>query len=205
MIDSPVSRRAHGLPPHPEVIDRQDSILLVIDLQDGFLKRLSLERKEAVIDHCRFLVEAATRFSVPVFVTVEDPGKNGMTAERVYGCISPPAPQRDKRVFGLCGQDDLRGAILDQPRRTAVLIGMDTDVCVLHSAVGLLHEGFRTIVVSDATEAPALARDQGLARAAFLGVEIISSRGLYYEWMRSLEGLAMIERAPIAPPAGMVF
>jgi nicotinamidase-related amidase len=55
------------------VIDRQDSILLVIDLQDGFLKRLSPERREAVIDHCRFVVEAATRFTVPVFVTVEDP------------------------------------------------------------------------------------------------------------------------------------
>jgi nicotinamidase-related amidase len=192
--------------PQPSVIDRGDSILLVIDLQDGFLKRLTPERKESIIDHCRFLVEAAMRFAVPIFVTVEDPSRNGATADRVYGCIEPPAPQRNKRIFGLCSQDDLRQAILEQPKRTAILIGMDTDVCVLHSAVGLVREGFRTVIVSDATEAPALARDQGLARAASLGVELVSARGLYYEWMRSLDGLEMIESgARIAPPVGTVL
>lgn len=192
--------------PHPTVIDRQDSILLVIDLQDGFLNKLPPERKEAVIDHCRFLVEAAMRFTVPLFVTVEDPSRHGTTFPRVYGCIDPPVPQRDKRIFGLCGQDNLRNAILEQPKRTAILIGMDTDVCVLHSAVGLLREGFRAVIVSDATEAPGLARDQGLARAAFLGVELVSARGLYYEWMRSLDGLNMIESgARIVPPVGTVL
>ncbi len=170
------------------------------------MSRLSPERRESLVDHCRFVVEAALRFSVPLFVTVEDPVKNGMTAERVYACVAPPVPQRDKRIFGLCGQDDLRNAILEQPKRTAILIGMDTDVCVLHTAVGLVSEGFRTVIVSDATEAPALARDQGLARAVFLGAELVSARGLYYEWMRSLDGLAMIESgAKIVPPVGTVL
>lgn len=188
------------------IIDRQDSILLVIDLQDGFLNKLSPERREAVIDHCRFVVEAAVRFAVPLFVTVEDPPRHGSTCARVYDRIDPPVPQRDKRFFGLCGQDDLRNAILEQPKRTAILIGMDTDVCVLQSAVGLLRAGFRTVVVSDATEAPGLARDQGLARAAFLGVELVSARGLYYEWMRSLDALHMIESGPrIVPPVGTVL
>jgi nicotinamidase-related amidase len=189
----------------PQVIDRRDSILLVIDLQEGFLKRLSPDRREAVLDYGRFVVEAAARFAIPLFVTVEDPQRNGMTNRQVHECIDPSVPQRDKRIFGLCGQADLRTAILEQPRRTAILIGMDTDVCVLHSAVGLLGEGFRTVIVSEATEAPGRGRDDGLARAAFFGVEIVSARGLYYEWMRSLEGLAMMESAPIAAPVGMVF
>lgn len=193
------------LPPRT-IIDRDDSILLVIDLQDGFLVRLSPERRLAVLDHSRFVVQAAARFSVPVFVTVEDPGRNGMTADAVYGCITPPVPQRDKRIFGLCSQDDLRHAILDQPKRTAILVGMDTDVCVLHTAVGLVNEGFRAVIVSDATEAPARARDQGLERAVFLGAEIVSARGLYYEWMRSIDGLAMIESGgAIVPPVGTVL
>jgi hypothetical protein len=126
---------------------------------------------------------------VPIFVTVEDTPRNGTTAERVYGCIDSPVPQRDKRIFGLCSQDDLRNAILEQPNRTAILIGMDTDVCVLHSAVSLLSEGFRTVIESDATEDPGLARDHGLACAQFLGAELVSTRGLYYEWVRSVDGL----------------
>jgi len=189
-----------------KVIDRQDSILLVIDLQDGFLNKLTAERKEAVIDHCRFLVEAAAHFAVPIFVTVEDAPRNGTTAERVYGCLDPSVPQRDKRIFGLCGQDDLRTALLAQPRRTAILIGLETDVCVLQSAVGLLSEGFRTVIVSDATESPGLARDHGLARAQFLGAELVSARGLYYEWVRTVAELNKIESGTrIMPPAGTLL
>jgi nicotinamidase-related amidase len=192
---------------HPSrLIDRADSILLVIDLQEGFLKKLTPERREAIIDHCRFLVEVAARLRVPLFATVEDPGRNGETTERVHACFERGLAQRDKRFFGLCSQDDLRDAILDQPRRTAVLIGMDTDVCVLQSAVGLRAEGFRSVIVSDATEAPGPARDQGLARAAALGVEIVATRGLYYEWLRSIEGMAHAQAPPcIVAPAGTIL
>jgi nicotinamidase-related amidase len=193
----------HSPAPPRGLIDRADSILLIIDLQAGFLNNLTPERREAIIDRARFLVEVATRLGIPKFATVEDPAKNGMTTERVSACFEPGLAQRDKRFFGLCGQLDLRDAILAQPRRTAVLIGMDTDVCVMQSAVSLLGEGFRAIIVSDATEAPGLARDQGLARAQSLGVELVATRGLYYEWLRSLEDWAIAKAAPaIASPAG---
>jgi nicotinamidase-related amidase len=193
----------HTATPRPGIIDPKDSILLLIDLQEGFLKKLGAERREWIIDHCRFLVEIARRMSIPVFATVEDPGRNGMTTERVLACLEKGAPQRDKRFFGLCGQSNLKEEILGQPKRTAVLIGMDTDVCVLQSAVGLLAEGFRSIIVSDATEASGPARDQGLARAQTLGVELVATRGLYYEWARSLEGWTFASAAPeIKPPGG---
>ena len=67
----------------PGLIDRADSILLIIDLQAGFLDHLTPERREAIIDRCRFLVEVATRLGIPKFATVEDPAKNGMTTD--YG------------------------------------------------------------------------------------------------------------------------
>jgi nicotinamidase-related amidase len=188
------------------LIDPDDSILLVIDLQEGFLKHLSWERRELVVDHCRFIVQLATRLGIPLFVTVEELELNGPTHERVHACFEEGLAQRDKRIFGLCGQDNLRAAILAQPKRTAVLIGMNTDVCVLHSAVGLQGHGFRSVIVSNATEAPAPGHEQGLARAATLGVEIVPTRGLYFEWVRSLDGLARVEAAPrIVPPAGTIL
>jgi 2-iminobutanoate/2-iminopropanoate deaminase len=191
--------------PRLGLIDAADCILLVIDLQPGFLDKLSAQRREAVVDHCRFLVEVASRFEIPLFVTVEDAARNGFTSERVHACFQPGTLERDKKIFGLCSQGDLRDAILAQPRRTAILIGLDTDVCVLHSSVGLLAEGFRAVIVSDATEAPGPARDQGLARAAALGVEIVGARGLYHEWIRSVERLNAVEAMRIPPPAGMVI
>ena len=190
----------------PDIIDPADSILLIIDLQEGFLKRLTPGRRERVIDHCRFLVEVAYRLGVPHFATVEDPDKNGTTTDRVSACLERGLAQREKRIFGLCSQNNLREAILAQPKRTAVLIGMDTDVCVLHSAVGLRAAGFRSVIVSDATEAPGAGHEQGLTRAAALGVEVVGTRGVYYEWLRSIDGIALAQAPPdIVPPAGTVL
>ncbi|HEV7255512.1 MAG TPA: isochorismatase family protein [Mesorhizobium sp.] len=187
----------------PGLVERADSALFVIDVQDGFLRKLDTDKREAVIDNCRFLVEVAKRLDIPSIVTVEEPALNGPTIERLRRVLGSQGADRDKRVFGLCGQDDLRATALAQPRRTAVLIGLETDVCVLHSAVGLKQNGFRAIVVSDATGAPGAEHATGLARATALGIEVIHAKGLFYEWARSLDGLARIKAGePIVPPRG---
>lgn len=189
--------------PTPGLIERDDTILLVIDLQDFFLKKIEPVRATTLVDNCRFLVEAANQLEIPTFVTVEDPERNGWTTEAVRARLAPGTPERDKSVFGLCGQSDLREAMLAQRRRTAVLIGLETDVCVLHSAVGLLGEGFRAVIVADAAGSPGVEHELGLARAAALGVEIIHTKGVYYEWMRTLAMFrAVPENARIAPPMG---
>jgi nicotinamidase-related amidase len=187
----------------PGLIERDDTILLVIDIQDFFLKKIDPVSVAALVDNCRFLVEAANQLEIPTFVTVEDPERNGWTTDAVRARLAPGTPERDKSVFGLCGQSDLREAMLAQPRRTAVLIGLETDVCVLHSAVGLLGEGFRSVIVGDAAGSPGVEHDLGLARAAALGVEIVHTKGVYYEWMRTLAMFRNVpEKARVARPMG---
>ena len=51
-------------------------------------------------------------------------------------------------------------------RKTAVLVGLETDVCVAHSALGLLGHGYQVAVVADATGSPGTAHGFGLERAA---------------------------------------
>jgi nicotinamidase-related amidase len=189
--------RASGL------IDQTDSLLLVIDLQEPFLRKIDPAVAERLTDRARFLVEVALGLGIPLFVTVEDPARHGLTAQPVGDLLPPDLIQHDKRVFGLAGQPDLTQAILAQPRRTAVIVGLETDVCVLHTAVGLLALGFRTAIVQDATGAPGEEHALGLARAAALGVELVHAKGLYYEWVRSLDGLKTLAAArTIARPLG---
>ena len=50
------------------------------------------------------------------------------------------------------------------------------------------------------------ARANGLARAQYLGAELVSARGLYYEWMRSVDALKELESgARIVPPVGTIL
>ncbi|GLS28650.1 Nicotinamidase-related amidase [Mesorhizobium albiziae] len=185
------------------MIEPDDSILVVIDVQEGFLKKLEPARRDPMVDRCRFLIEAALCMTIPIFVTVEEPDVNGPTIPVLRALLGPGVPDWEKNVFGLCGQDDLREAILAHRRRTAVLVGLETDVCVLHSAVGLLQNGFRVAVVSDATAAPGEEHELGLRRAAGFGAELAHAKGVYYEWVRSLDGLQAVKAsAPIVPPQG---
>jgi nicotinamidase-related amidase len=176
---------------------------VIVDFQDGFLGKLDPARAAAIIDTGRFLLEVSQRLGIPTFVTVEAPNKHGWTTQTLRARLPSETVEREKAVFGLCGQPDLRAAIVAQPRRSAVLIGLETDVCILHSAVGLLEEGFRSIVVSDATAAPGEEHDLGLKRAERLGVEVLHAKGVYYEWVRSLAGYADVARdGPITAPMG---
>ncbi len=191
----------HELPSGaPAVLDRDDSVLFVVDFQEGFLRKLAAAERERLLGTARFVIEVARRLGLPIVVTVEDPGTNGPTWPSLRACLPPEAPDREKRVFGLGDDPAIWSPALAGARRTAVLIGLETDVCVLHSAVSLRARELRAVIVSDATGAPGDEHALGLARARALGLETVHAKGLYYEWVRSLDSLELVRG--IAPPPG---
>ena len=85
-----------------------------------------------------------------------------------------------------------------------MLCGFETDVCVTHSAVGLVEAGYRVAVAVDAVYSPAGAQAFGLARLRDLGVELVHCKGVYYDWVRTLEAALAFEREhpDLAEPHG---
>ena len=59
---------------------------------------------------------------------------------------------------------DILEAVQNTNCKTAVLIGYETDVCITHSALGLLELGYQVAVVADATGSPGEAHQIGLSR-----------------------------------------
>jgi hypothetical protein len=107
-------------------------------------------------------------------------------------------------VFGLAACPDIMAAVRATGRRTAVLAGYETDVCVTHSAVGLGDAGYRVVVVTDAVYSPFGAHRPGLARLRDLGVELVHCKGAYYDWARTLADAVAFEAADprLASPPG---
>jgi nicotinamidase-related amidase len=79
------------------------------------------------------------------------------------------------------------GALEQTGRRTVILVGLETDVCVAQSALGLLERGYRVAVVADATGSPGTAHAFGIERMRDAGAIIVSVKGLFYEWVRTVE------------------
>jgi nicotinamidase-related amidase len=83
-----------------------------------------------------------------------------------------------------------------------VLVGLETDVCVAQSAIGLMDLGYRVAVIDDATASPPPHHDYGIARVRAAGAVITSVKGIYYEWMRDLPTMhrARAQMGPQLPP-----
>jgi nicotinamidase-related amidase len=162
----------------------EDCVVVVVDAQPGFVDGEPVER--AV-----WLVALARALEVPVIVTEEEPESNGPTDPRLVG---PGTPVFTKPTFGLAETPHILDAVRATGRRTAVLVGAETDVCVYQSAVGLFDAGFRVIAVEDAISSPGEMHERGLSRLRDAGVSLTHCKALAYEWVRTVEGANALPR-----------
>ena len=188
------------------LLERADSQLVIIDMQPGFYPAgaaVDRERLALVTARVAWLAGAAATLGVPVTVTEEDAARNGPTAREVLAGLPQRAPVFAKTVFGLADQPDIVDVVERLGRRTAVLAGLETDVCVSQSALGLLERGYTVAVAADATFAPDDAHEHGLRRMRDAGVVLVHAKGVYYEWVRTLAEARRFETARpdlVAPP-----
>ncbi|MSO48099.1 MAG: isochorismatase family protein [Thermoleophilia bacterium] len=167
------------------LIDPNDSVLLVIDVQADFLARIEDATKAGLLERIAFLVESARYCAIPVIASIESPDDWGGLHPELVESVGD-APVLHKVVFGLADDPLVGPAVRETGRRTAVLVGLETDVCVAQSALGLLAEGFRVAVVEDAVASPGSAHAAGLDRMRRAGVIPVVAKQLHYEWMRTV-------------------
>jgi nicotinamidase-related amidase len=110
------------------LIERDDSILIVVDAQPGFSGGIGDEgsaagRARAV---ATWLVGVAATLDVPIVVTEEDAARNGPTDPGIVANLRPGTPIFAKPVFGLADVPAILAAVEASGRRTAVLVGAET-------------------------------------------------------------------------------
>jgi nicotinamidase-related amidase len=185
------------------LLDRNDCVLVVVDLQPGFLARdwftpddVAAARSAAA--RAGWLAALAVRLGIPVVVTEEEPERHGTTDASVAAVV-PAAMAFRKPTFGLAGTPEILAAVRDAGRGTAVVVGCETDVCVAQSALGLLDSGVATVVVADAVFSPGEMHGRGLDRLAAAGVELNHAKGVTYEWLRTVEDAHAVLGDPSLP------
>jgi nicotinamidase-related amidase len=171
------------------LLDVDDSVLCVVDVQPGFLGKVGeTEEREPFLQRVVWLTALATALAVPTVVTEEEPVDNGSTPPEVIEHLPDGTRRYTKPTFGLADVPEILTAIEAAGRRTAVIVGMETDVCVAHSALGLLDRDYRVVVVRDAVLAPRDSHQDGIERMRAAGVTLIGTKGLFYEWVRTVDG-----------------
>ena len=137
-----------------QLFDRDSSCLLVIDVQHYFLDKLPEEQRQPLVARIAWLMRVAQALDIPIIATVEDIATDGPLVADLVEELPSGSTVHDKMVFGLTGQQSILDDVERTGRREFVIVGMETDVCVAHSAIGLMDRGHRVAVIDDATASP---------------------------------------------------
>ncbi len=131
--------------PHPFQMSAGDTALLVIDVQEKLVPKVV--EADALVSNIGFLIDAAGLLSMPVQATEQYPRGLGPTVAE----LARRLPERpDKVAFSCCAVPSVVETFRRAARPKVVLSGIETHVCVLHTALDLLALDFRVFVVADA-------------------------------------------------------
>ena len=187
------------------LINVNDSLLIAIDIQPSFVKKENKAENNLLLQRMCWVIKVANWLHVPLVVTAEDIARTGNVCDEVARLLPPHIRIFNKMTFGLAGQSDILEAVQKTNRKTAILIGYETDVCITHSALGLIDLGYRVAVVADATGSPGEAHQIGLERIRGAGGILVSAKSLYYEWIRTVAKSVEFENSGIKAPEGMIL
>jgi nicotinamidase-related amidase len=87
--------------------------------------------------------------ALPVLVTEQYPKGLGRTIEEIKKAV-PDYQPIEKVSFSCCGEQEFINKLRALNRKTIVMTGMETHVCVLQTCIELLKEGFNVHLVKDA-------------------------------------------------------
>lgn len=149
-------------------IDAESTLLMVIDIQDKLCKAMDPEILARTTSNVSILLEAAREFNIPVLITEQYPAGLGSTiAELKEAAAVTPL---EKMSFSSCGDEDILAKIAESGRKTIIVTGMETHICVLQTVLDLLKKGYEVQVVNDAV----ISRKKGNWR---IGLTLAESAG----------------------------
>ena len=172
---------------HQALTDVEDSVLIVIDVQQYFIEKMPKEQVQPIINRISWMVQMAVKLNVPIVATAEYIPKFGANIPQVAEYFPNDIKEFNKMSHGLAGDPVILATIEETKCKTAVIVGLETDVCVMQSALGLLQNGFRVVVLSDATASPGPCHEAGIKRMQNAGVIISTVKGTFYEWTRTVD------------------
>jgi nicotinamidase-related amidase len=156
-----------------------NAVLLLVDLQQRLVPAIA--DGDAMVARAVRLAEAAQLLDVPVRATEQYPAGLGAT---VAPLAAYPQETLAKTKFSAAGDPGF-AALLPAGTREVVIAGCEAHVCVLQTALDLVGAGYRAVVAADAVGSRDPAdREAGIARARQLGVEIVTSEMVIFEWLR---------------------
>ena len=133
---------------HPRTLDRSDSLLVVIDVQEGY--------RGLTVAHARMqkgvqtLIQAAVLFGIPMIATEQYPKGIGHLVPEVAGLLPEGTPLIEKMSMSCCGQPAFVDEVRRSDRHQVVVCGIEAHACINQTVHDLLDTGYQVHLPYDA-------------------------------------------------------
>lgn len=134
------------------VIDADDAVMLLIDHQSGLFQTVNDMPMTALRRHAAALASIATLAKIPVITTASVPqGPNGPLIPEIHA-NAPHAKYVARRgEINAWHNPEFVQAVKDTGRKTLIIAGTITSVCMAFPAISAIADGYKVFVVIDAS------------------------------------------------------
>lgn len=150
----------------------RDTALVLVDIQERLAATIPAEAFATMTRNIVTLVAAAVQFNLPVIVSEQYPKGLGRTIpvlREAVANLKHAALYLDKTAFSLA-EEPLFQSFLGHGKRTLVMAGMETHICVYQSARALAQRGYSVHVPVDAVVSRTVANHA-------IGVDLLGRAG----------------------------
>jgi nicotinamidase-related amidase len=169
------------------MLTKQDSFLVVVDVQEKLAR--AMHDKDALIQNVVKMVQGATILGLPILWTEQNPNGLGPTVPEVKEQLHEVEPVT-KLSFSCCGEERFTEKLAALDRKQALVLGIESHVCVYQTVVDLLASGYEVQVIADAVSSRTPANMAiGLERCKIAGASITSTETALFEILQKAEGI----------------
>ncbi len=165
---------------------KENAILVVVDIQEKLA--LAIYDFDNMVFNSRVVIEGIIAMKVPILVTEQYPKGLGPTVSPIVESLGEFYKPIEKKVFSSMDSEHFREKLKLSGAKQVILVGIQSDVCVMQTSMDLLEKGYLPIVVEDCVSAKSESDKRiSIDRIRASGGIISSSMSILFELCRSAD------------------
>lgn len=159
----------------------ENTSCIIVDIQDRLLP--ALYHNHVFIEKCRIAIQGLTALDIPMVITEQYPQGLGYTTQAVK-LLLPDAPVFEKTRFS-AWLPEIKSFLEQRRAENVILIGAETHVCILQTALDLRENNFNVYLPFQCTTSRDLSnKDNALNLMTQNGVVIGNIESLLFQLLR---------------------
>jgi nicotinamidase-related amidase len=172
---------------YPPLLNPADTVILLLDHQSGLFQTVKDISVAELRTNTAILAKVAKLAKIPVITTASEPnGPNGPLMPEIHQYAPHAVFVPQKGEISAWDNKDFVDAVRKTGRKTLIMAGVWTSVCVAFPAIQAKAEGYNVYAVIDASGDPSeMASRTTIARLTQAGVIPVSTNAVFCEIQRT--------------------